>query len=118
MYLDNHNVFQPDLLFVSEERASSVLVREGARGAPDLAIEILSPSTAALDRRRKLGIYARTGTEELWLIDPERQEVEVFELARDVTKPAAVYRAGEILETSRLPGLRIALAKVFAMRQR
>lgn len=120
VYLDDHNVFQPDLLYISNERAATVLVREGAKGAPDLVIEILSPSTAALDRRRKLAIYGRLGTNELWLVDPERRIVEVFLPGQDAEQPAAVYGADEnsaaVLETPRLPGLRIALEEVFASR--
>ncbi len=121
VYLDDRNVFQPDLLYVSDERAAMVLVPEGVRGAPDLAVEILSPSTAAFDRRLKLGIYARNGTGELWLVDPERHVVEVFVPAQDAQQPAYVYGgvdedAPSALETPRLPGLRITLEEVFASR--
>lgn len=118
VYLDQYNVFQPDLLYVSRER-SDLLVREGMRGAPDLVMEILSPSTASLDRRRKAAIYARTGAGELWLVEPDAQTIEVYALEQSAEKPAAVYRFAEdaaaVIETPRLPpGLRIALADIFA----
>ncbi len=115
VYLDEHNVFQPDILYVSRERASLV-AKEGVRGAPDLVVEILSPSSKTLDRRKKQAIYARLGVRELWLIDPDTRTLEVFDLEVDPEHPAAEYCEGsgpQSFETRLLPGLRIALADVF-----
>lgn len=114
VYLDDNNVFQPDLVFVSRERAA-VLVPEGIAGAPDLVIEILSPSTAALDRRQKRRGYARVGTGELWLIDPEKRTVELYELRQNAEHPALVLDLAEegIIESACFPGLRIALSDIF-----
>ena len=118
VYLDKHNVFQPDLLYVSREWAG-MLVREGMRGAPDLVVEVLSPSPGNLDRRRKAAIYARTGASELWLIEPDAKTIEVYALEQSAEKSASVYRftedAGTAIETPHLPpGLRIPLADLFA----
>ena len=118
VYLDEHNVLQPDLLFVSRERAS-VLVPAGVTGAPDLVVEILSPSTAALNRRRKRQIYARTGVAELWLIEPELRQVEVYELGRDTEQPVPIFGGVEGQDSSAtplLPGLPIDVAELFASR--
>src|SRR6266498_2782079 len=48
VYLDDHNVYQPDILYLTREHAARIQ-HEGIHGAPDLAVEILSPSTAGLD---------------------------------------------------------------------
>ena len=62
--LDAGNVFEPDLYFVSRERAG-ILTTQGASGAPDLVVEILSPSTARLDLEKKREVYLRSGVREL-----------------------------------------------------
>lgn len=116
VYLDDTNVFQPDLVFISAARAAAVLVPEGARGAPDLVVEILSPSTAQLDRRLKLQVYARAGARELWLVDPILRQVQVYDLARDPERPAAFLEETDTLRTPLLPGLDLALTEVFAQR--
>jgi Uma2 family endonuclease len=111
--LDEHNVFQPDKVFVSKAR-ESILTDHGARGAPDLVIEILSPSSAALDRQRKRKVYARTGVEELWFIDPDARRVEVYRLQDDAERAAALYYEDDSFESAVLPGLAISVREVFA----
>ena len=73
---------QPDLFFVSTERRG-IIARRGMIGAPDLVVEILSPSTAPRDRGVKLDLYARGGVREYWIADPERDEMEVWRFGRD-----------------------------------
>jgi len=65
-------------LFVSRERSS--IVQDFCRGAPDLVVEVLSPSTASLDRTRKLAVYAREGVLHAWLVDPVARTLEVLRL--------------------------------------
>ncbi len=77
VYLDEENAFQPDLLFISEER-KDILKEDGVYGAPDLVVEILSPSTAYYDLRKKKEVYGRTGVKEYWIVDPEMKSVEVY----------------------------------------
>ena len=72
--LSDVNVVQPDLLFVSTEQAH-IITRENIRGAPDLVVEILSPSTASRDWRDKLDLYAEHGVKEYWVVDPDAQRV-------------------------------------------
>jgi Uma2 family endonuclease len=115
VYLDDINVFQPDLVFVSNARAS-ILRPEGAVGAPDLVIEILSPSTARLDKQTKRPILARLGAREFWLVDPVLRQAQVYDLTVNPDQPAAVYQEGDSLQTPLLPGLVIPLRKVFAQR--
>src|ERR1051326_985041 len=70
------NIYQPDLYYVSNARRA-ILNEQGARGAPDLVVEILSPKTAKLDRGVKREIYARSGVEEMGIVDPALKKIEV-----------------------------------------
>ena len=112
VYLTELNVYQPDLYFVSKRR-KSILSDQGAEGAPDLVVEILSPRTARLDKGVKRQVYARTGVEELWLVDPDSKQIQVFHLSESADKPASTHKGREIFQSPLFPGLRISLAKVF-----
>jgi Uma2 family endonuclease len=79
--LTEYDVVQPDLLLFTRERQHLLQLREVTRHAPDLCIEILSPSTARNDRGRKMQLLARHGVREYWLVDPESAAIEVFGLA-------------------------------------
>ena len=68
---------QPDILFVSNERWG-IIGEKQVTGAPDLVVEILSPSTAHRDRGIKLDLYARRGVREYWIVDPVEDVVDVW----------------------------------------
>ncbi|PKB78369.1 MAG: hypothetical protein BZY88_18905 [SAR202 cluster bacterium Io17-Chloro-G9] len=110
--LSNHDVAQPDILFVSNSR-SSLVTEANIQGAPDLVVEILSPGTATYDRGYKQGLYSRHGVREYWLIDPDANTVEVLAEGPQALMPHATYRAGENLTSPLLPGLTIDLEQVF-----
>ena len=67
--LTDTDVVQPDLMFISNERLHIDTERE-VRGAPDLVVEILSPSTSGRDRTFKRALYAKHGVKEYWLVEP------------------------------------------------
>ncbi len=77
--LSDNTVVQPDLVYLDTTKASAVSGR-GIEGSPTLAIEILSPSTARIDRDRKLRLYARHGVPYYWIVDAEARVIEAFVL--------------------------------------
>lgn len=77
--LDEKNVVQPDLVFVSTANAG-LLERRGIMGAPDLVVEIISPSSLRRDRYDKRELYARFGVKELWLADVANRSIEILGL--------------------------------------
>ena len=89
--LSNTDVVQPDLLFVSREREHLLSNGENVRGAPDLAVEILSPATADRDRGYKRELYGRHGVTEFWLVDPIAETVSIHRQSAGVP---AVTRTG------------------------
>jgi len=112
VYLSEHDVVQPDVIFVSNER-KHILADDGAHGAPDLVIEVISPSNAQLDKKRKRGVYARAGVKEFWLVDPILLQIHLYDFARDQAKPVRIVDEEESLETPLLPGLVVAAVDVF-----
>jgi Uma2 family endonuclease len=74
VYLDRKNAFQPDICFIGIAKLD-LIKKDGLHGAPDLVIEILSPSTAKYDLNDKKDVYERYGVAELWLVDPADKSV-------------------------------------------
>ena len=108
--LDDQNVFEPDIYFVSRERLN-ILTKQGASGAPDLIVEVLSPSTLRLDRREKRPVYFRAGVRELWFVLPDRQTIEVH--LPEAEDPARTLAIGDTLTTELLPGWSVPVAELF-----
>ncbi len=75
--LDDKNVVQPDILFISRERLE-IVGETNIRGAPDLIMEILSPGMAYNDLVTKKDLYAQFGVKEYWLIDPGKRWIEIY----------------------------------------
>lgn len=113
VFLTELDVYQPDLLFISNER-SSILGEQGIDGAPDLVVEILSPKTARLDKGVKKEVYARTGVRELWIIDPDQHQIIVYDLQKSSTLPSGTYGASQGFSSRMFPGLKIQVKKLFA----
>lgn len=83
VYLDRKNAFQPDIIYISRERMG-IIGKKGLYGAPDLIVEILSPSTSRYDRRDKKNVYERSGVKEYWLVDPATCIVQGYRLINEV----------------------------------
>jgi Uma2 family endonuclease len=113
--LSHHDVVEPDLLYVSAAR-SAILTEPNVQGAPDLVVEILSPSTRSRDERLKRDLYDRAGVAEYWIVDPEAETVKAFRRGERglFGRPLLLtLRDGDTLSTPLLPGLEVSLAAVF-----
>ena len=112
VYLSDTNVVQPDLLFVSRVRAS-IMTYSAVRGAPDLVVEILSPSNTQHDTVRKRELYARFRVPEYWQAESDALEVTVLTLAGEDYDVAGVYGMGDTLVSPILPGFALAVDDIF-----
>jgi Uma2 family endonuclease len=111
--LSNHDVAQPDILFVSNERVR-LITEANIQGAPDLTVEILSPRTQQYDRGYKRTLYSRHGVQEYWIVDPSAETVEVLTEADQGLAPTATYSRSETLVSPLLAGLSIDLDQIFS----
>ena len=103
VYLDQINVFQPDIIIVLNERLG-ILTEEGTDGAPDLVVEILSPKTRRLDLVNKKLEYARAGVKELWFIDPGPRTVSMHHFNWDGRELVTELDENQTLASPLLPG--------------
>jgi Uma2 family endonuclease len=110
--LSEFNVFEPDLIYISKDRAY-LLNEKNLQGAPDLAVEILSPGTRNRDQRLKRGVYERTGVREYWLVDPDADAIEVLLRAGDEFAGPRRLSRGHTLTTRLWPGLELPVDKIF-----
>ncbi|MBA3830772.1 MAG: Uma2 family endonuclease [Chthoniobacterales bacterium] len=112
-YLDDNNVYQPDILFISRAR-ESIIQEDGLHGAPDFVVEVLSPRTARYDFNAKRSGYARSGVGELWLVYPKATRVDVFHLQENAETPVASYSLGQTFQSPLFPDLDICTDEIFA----
>ena len=106
------NVVQPDLAFVSKER-EAIIAHANIQGAPDLIVEILSPSTGRLDMTTKRDLYARHGVGEYWIADPEARTLTVMVLRDGEFEVAGEYSEGDTLTSPTLEGFSVEADRVF-----
>src|SRR5208282_4817005 len=112
VYLDEINIYQPDIIIVLNERLG-ILTEQGAEGAPELVIEILSPKTRRLDLVNKKHEYARAGVKELWIIDPESRAITIHQFASDGVEKIRDVNEEDTLSTDLLPGFNLAAETIF-----
>jgi Uma2 family endonuclease len=103
---------QPDILFVSKERLN-IITEANVQGAPDLVIEILSPSTSKWDKVEKSRLYYKHGVKEYWIVDPESKVIEIFVPGEKNWNLFQALSAEEILTSHLLTGLEILLKDIF-----
>ena len=108
---DVDTVVEPDLSVVCDK---SKIDKHGCKGAPDLVVEILSPSSRRHDRLVKLNLYQRAGVREYWIVDPENKAVQVFLQDRGFLHLHEDYGQGDIARVNVLEGCFIDLGKVFS----
>lgn len=110
--LDRYTVVQPDLMFVRAEN-TALIGEKRLHGPPDLAVEILSPSTRRRDVLIKSPLYARFGVAEYWLVDPAIDRFECRRLVDGAYITDAVFDSPDVLERPAFPGLTIPLVEIF-----
>ena len=112
VYFTEEDVFQPDIIFVSKERLN-IIGETKIEGAPDLIIEILSPSTAYYDLGRKYEIYEKSGVKEYWIVHPERKSIEIYQNESGQFKLVQMAKETGTINSSFLKGLELNLEKIF-----
>ena len=113
VFLSDTDVVQPDVLFISRAREHT-LTDQNVRGAPDLVIEILSPSTADRDLGYKHDLYSRHGVLEYWIVDPMAETIAVHRQRDGRLEPAETFGRRDTLRTALLEGLQLKLDDIFA----
>ena len=110
------DVLEPDLLYISQARLAQVLTEKHVQGAPDLVVEVGSPSTRRRDEKLKYQVYERFGVFEYWVVDPDLDVVKVHCLVdgRYVKASELSLENSDVLTTPLLPGLEIPLTRLFA----
>jgi Uma2 family endonuclease len=109
--LSPHDIVEPDLIFLSRGR-TTIYEDRIVEGAPDLVIEILSPSTRRRDLGLKLALYARAGVREYWVADPEARTLVIYALTEQGGYQLIEPVNGELRSTV-LPDLDIKLDALF-----
>ena len=103
------SVVQPDLIFVRKDR-KHIITKANIQGAPDLLVEILSPSTGAIDRGGKMELYAKYGVPHYWILDSGRMTLEMYELKDQEYRLIAQFGPQAKAECVLFPGLAIPMA--------
>jgi len=112
VFLDEGNVLQPDILFVSTARAG-FLAENGVHGAPDLVVEILSPSSAERDLNQKRRLYDQAGVAEYWIVDPKQRRISIYLFAQDRLRPVQIATGSGPVCSILLPGLTVQVESIF-----
>lgn len=115
LILSEYSGVIPDIVFFRHESAQRVVSGERLTSAPELVIEILSSGSENIRRDRvdKYQLYGKYGVAEYWLVDREKQAVEVYNLHAASLKLVAVFTAGDELTTRALPGFTCVASEVF-----
>ncbi len=116
VHLDEFNTYQPDLLFVSNERRN-ILDQPAATGAPDVVVEILSDSTRRRDLNEKLPVYAANGVREVWIVDLDAATVTVHSGDGSTFAQIRTFASSDTLTSNAMPGVAVDLAHVFSRAQ-
>ena len=117
---DEHDVVQPDVVFFRAERAHLLDPDAVTRAAPDIAVEVLSPSTAVIDRGRKMHLFARYGVPEYWIVDPVLRRIEIHVLeshtgAYRLAQTAGTDDTDDKARSVLLPDLTVDAPRIFVL---
>ena len=110
--LSDVSIVQPDIVYLTTERSRLVTSR-GIEGAPALVVEILSPSTAQIDRHAKLQLYAGHGVPHYWIVDGETRSIEAYSLGNGRYAVGARGRGEERFSAEPFPELGFPLSSLW-----
>lgn len=110
-FLKDNEVYQPDVIFVSNERKN--IISDKVKGVPDLIVEVLSPSTAYYDLTHKKNIYEATGVKEFWIVDPGEKTIEIYENVDSTFLLFSKARKKGEVASKILKGLKVEIEKLF-----
>jgi Uma2 family endonuclease len=114
VHIDQYNVVQPDIFWVSGTISKCQPGEDGYwHGAPDFVIEVLSPATHRVDRREKFSLYEQYGTREYWLVDPDPKIIEVWAASDGRFERVGVYGPEDTLHSTALHNVAVTLAEIF-----
>jgi Uma2 family endonuclease len=108
---EDDTVVQPDVIVVCDK---GKIGKQSINGAPDLVVEVLSPSSEHYDSGVKLDRYLNAGVRECWIVNPEALTVRTYLGEGEGDETVKVYRKTDVIESNILPGLSIPLAEIFA----
>jgi Uma2 family endonuclease len=113
--MSDFDIVEPDLLYLSNERAATTLTEVHVRGVPELIVEVTSPGTRRRDEGIKRRLYERAGVTEYWIVDPDVDRVRVHQRDGDLFGRAIELSRehGDVLSTPLLPGLEMKLERIF-----
>ncbi len=111
--LTEFDVVQPDVVFFGAARRHLVDPYKPTRHGPDIAVEVLSPSTAATDRGKKMQLLARHRVREYWLVDPAAERIEIHALGDDRYVLVQTASGDESAQSAGLPELTFLASSIF-----
>jgi len=111
--LSDYDVLQPDVVFFGREKRARLNPLEVGYLVPDLVVEVLSRSTEARDRGRKMAVFARHELPEYWLVDAQARELEVYARSAGSLSLIRVFESGTRVSSATLPGLSFDLDRLF-----
>ena len=111
VHFGEKNIVQPDILFVSNDRKN--ILKKYVEGAPDFIVEILSFGTKANDIGDKKKLYGKKGVLEYWIIDPEKETIEVFKNQSKKLVAHKKYQKNDNLKSLIIKGFSIDLIDIF-----
>ena len=106
----DYDVVQPDIAFFTASSLRSVRLDKPIRRSPDLAVEVLSPSSASNDRGRKMRMFQRYGVPEYWIVDPIAETIEIYRLAESTYELVARVSGGQEMRSAVFGGLVFSVA--------
>lgn len=110
--LSQHDVVQPDLLFIAEDR-KQIITETNVQGAPDIVIEIISPASVDRDRFVKKALYLKHKTREYWLVDPDQGCIEVLSFENEEYRLLGIFADGDILNSPIFLSLDLDVRSIF-----